>query len=93
MSGFSHSNVLLDILSLSVSNCILLEIKLKEFEILRERLEMAQQMEDLVEKKYLSAKYVRQVILKQSDEDIERIAKEVEEEGGGEDEADIDAFA
>ena len=50
-------------------------------------------MEDLVEKKYLSAKYVRQVILKQSDEDIERIAKEVEEEGGGEDEADIDAFA
>jgi len=67
--------------------------ELKEFEILRERLEMAQQMEDLVEKKYLSAKYVRQVILKQSDEDIERIAKEVEEEGGGEDEADIDAFA
>jgi hypothetical protein len=64
--------------------------ELKEFEILRERLEMAQQMEDLVEKKYLSAKYVRQVILKQSEEDMERIAKEVEEEGGSEEEDDFD---
>ena len=66
--------------------------ELKEFEILRERLEMAQQMEDLVGK-YVSNKYVRQVVLKQSEEDIERLNKEVEEEaaeGGDEDNMDLD---
>jgi hypothetical protein len=64
--------------------------ELKEFEILRERLEMAQQMEDLVGK-YVSDKYVRQVILKQSDEDIMRLDKEMEEEGSNEeDEEDMD---
>ena len=63
--------------------------ELKEFEILRERLEMASQMEDLVGK-YVSNKYVRQVILKQSDEDIDRLDVEIEEEGGGEDEDDMD---
>ena len=57
--------------------------ELKEFEILRERLEMAQQMEDLVGK-YVSNKYVRQVILKQSDEDIDRLNTEIEDEGGDE---------
>lgn len=64
--------------------------ELKEFEILRERLEMAQQMEDLVGK-YVSNKYVRQVILKQSDEDIDRLNVEIEEEGGEEgEENDMD---
>jgi hypothetical protein len=64
--------------------------ELKEFEILRERLEMAQQMEDLVGK-YVSDKYVRQVILKQSDEDIMKLDKEIEEEGSNEeDEEDMD---
>jgi hypothetical protein len=63
--------------------------ELKEFEILRERLEMAQQMEDLVGK-YVSNKYVRQVILKQSDEDIDRLDVEIEEEGSGEGEDDMD---
>jgi hypothetical protein len=67
--------------------------ELKEFEILRERLEMAQQMEDLVGK-YVSNKYVRQVVLKQSDEDIERLDQEVEdekpEEGEGEGDDDLD---
>jgi hypothetical protein len=64
--------------------------ELKEFEILRERLEMAQQMEDLVGK-YVSDKYVRQVILKQSDEDIMKLDKEMEEEGSNEeDEEDMD---
>jgi hypothetical protein len=63
--------------------------ELKEFEILRERLEMAQQMEDLVGK-YVSNKYVRQTILKQSDEDIDRLDTEIEEEGSGEDEDDDD---
>jgi len=66
--------------------------ELKEFEILRERLEMAQQMEDLVGK-YISTKYVRQTILKQSDEDIMKLDQEIADEGDGEgeeDEADLD---
>ena len=46
-------------------------------------------MEDLVGK-YVSNKYVRQVILKQSDEDIDRLDVEIEEEGSGEDEDDMD---
>ena len=56
--------------------------ELKEFEILRERLEMSQMLEDIVGK-YISNKYVRTVILKQSDEDIDRLDKEIEEEGSG----------
>ena len=56
--------------------------ELKEFEILRERLEMSQMLEDIVGK-YISDKYVRTVILKQSDEDIDRLDKEIEEEGSG----------
>ena len=58
--------------------------ELKEFEILRERLEMSQMLEDVVGK-YISDKYVRTVILKQSDEDIARLDKEIEEEGSGND--------
>lgn len=58
--------------------------ELKEFEILRERLEMSQMLEDIVGK-YISDKYVRTVILKQSDEDIMRLDKEIEEEGSGDD--------
>ena len=58
--------------------------ELKEFEILRERLEMSQMLEDIVGK-YISDKYVRTVILKQSDEDIARLDKEIEEEGSGDD--------
>ena len=64
--------------------------ELKEFEILRERLEMAQQMEDLVGK-YISNKYIRQVVLKQSDEDISKLDKEIEDEkaeGGDEEDED-----
>jgi len=56
--------------------------ELKEFEILRERLEMSQMLEDIVGK-YISDKYVRTVILKQSDEDIMRLDAEIEEEGSG----------
>jgi hypothetical protein len=67
--------------------------ELKEFEILRERLEMAQQMEDLVGK-YVSNKYIRQVVLKQSDEDIMKLNQEIEEEkpeeGEAEGEEDLD---
>jgi len=66
--------------------------ELKEFEIMRERLEMASQMEDLVGK-FVSKKYVRQTILKQSDEDIERLNTEIENEGEdteGEEDDDMD---
>ena len=58
--------------------------ELKEFEIMRERLEMASQMDDLLDKGFVSKKYVRQVILKQTEEDIQRLDGEIEEEGGGE---------
>lgn len=64
--------------------------ELKEFEILRERLEMAQQMEDLVGK-YVSNEYVRRVVLKQSDEDIETLNKQIEaEKAEGENDEDMD---
>ena len=62
--------------------------ELKEFEIMRERIEMSQTMEDLVGK-YVSKKYVRQQILKQSIDEIDRLDKEIEDEkneGGGDDE-------
>ena len=54
--------------------------EMKEFEILRERLEMAQQMDDLLDKGFVSKKYIRQTVLKQTEEDIERLASEIEEE-------------
>ena len=64
--------------------------ELKEFEIMRERLEMAQQMEDLVGR-YVSNEYVRRVVLKQSDEDIESLDKQIEKEKAeGENEEDMD---
>jgi hypothetical protein len=66
--------------------------ELKEFEILRERLEMAQQFEDLVGK-YFSNKYIRQVILKQSEEDMMKLNDEMEAEkdaAGEEEEDDLD---
>lgn len=53
--------------------------ELKEFEILRERLEMAQMLDDIVGK-YISDKYVRTVILKQTEEDIMNLDKEIEKE-------------
>jgi hypothetical protein len=67
--------------------------ELKEFEIMRERLEMAQQMDDLLDKGFISKKYVRQSVLKQSDQDMEKIDKEVEDEkaeGGEGEEDDLD---
>lgn len=67
--------------------------ELKEFEILRERIEMAQQMDDLIDKGFISKKYIRQSVLKQSDEDITKIDKEVEDEkaeGGEGEEDDLD---
>tara|TARA_B110000444_G_scaffold134982_1_gene126788 strand:+ start:14894 stop:16423 length:1530 start_codon:yes stop_codon:yes gene_type:complete len=61
--------------------------ELKEFEILRERLEMSQMLEDVVGK-YISDKYVRTVILKQSEEDIMRLDNEIADEAKSEGDGD-----
>jgi hypothetical protein len=65
--------------------------ELKEFEILRERLEMAQMLEDLVGK-YISNEYVRKTILRQSSDDIARLDKEIaaEKEASGDVDEDED---
>lgn len=65
--------------------------ELKEFEILRERLEMAQMLEDLVGK-YISNEYVRKTILRQSSDDIARLDKEIaaEKEASGDEDEDED---
>jgi len=59
--------------------------ELKEFEIMRERIEMAQQMDDLIDKGFVSKKYIRQQILKQTDEDMAQMDTEIEDEKGAED--------
>ena len=53
--------------------------ELKEHEIMKERLEMASSFQDLVGK-YYSVKWLRANILRQSDEDIDRMNKEIEDE-------------
>ena len=66
--------------------------ELKESEILTARIEMLDLLGENVGK-YYSTKWIRNNILKQSDEDIERIdaeiAKEAPEEGEGEDDFDL----
>ena len=66
--------------------------ELKEFEILRERMEMLQTVSEYVGK-YYSNSWVRKKILRQSDEDIKNIDKEIETEsksGEIDDDEDID---
>jgi hypothetical protein len=53
--------------------------ELKEFEILRERLEMLQLVEEQIGK-YYSREWVRRNILHQSDEDISKINDQIEKE-------------
>jgi hypothetical protein len=53
--------------------------ELKEFEILKERLAVLGEVKDYIGK-YWSDKWVRSNILKQTDQDIERLDKEMEEE-------------
>ena len=60
--------------------------ELKEFEILRERLEMLQLVEEQIGQ-YYSREWVRRNILHQSDEDIETIDDQIEKE---KDSGDID---
>jgi hypothetical protein len=62
--------------------------ELKEQEVLRERLEMLSMMDEY-SGKFFSNKYIRTNILQQTDEDIERINKEIEaEKEAGEDGVD-----
>jgi len=58
--------------------------ELKEFEIIRERIEILNTISEFVGK-YYSEKWVRNNILRQTDEDIERIDKEIEEEPSDDD--------
>tara|TARA_A100001011_G_scaffold399430_1_gene508038 strand:- start:2600 stop:4144 length:1545 start_codon:yes stop_codon:yes gene_type:complete len=53
--------------------------ELKEYEILKERLAMASEFENLIGK-YYSVKWLRQNILQQTEEDIDRMNKEIEDE-------------
>ena len=53
--------------------------ELKEFEILKERLAMANDFENLIGK-YYSVEWLRRNVLHQSDEDIDRMNKEIEAE-------------
>ena len=61
--------------------------ELKEFEILRERVETLNIVSEFIGK-YYSQKWVRNNILRQTDEDIERIDKEIADEPSTEDELD-----
>ena len=68
--------------------------ELKEAEILTARIEMLDTLGENIGK-YYSTKWIRNNILKQSDEDIERIDKEIEEEkpeeGGEEDDFGLES--
>ena len=65
-------------------------VELKEAEILRERINTLEQMDQFVGK-YYSENWIRKNVLRQSETDIEIINKEIEGEGGGEgDEDDMD---
>ena len=59
--------------------------ELKENEILKERIDMLDSLSDHIGKFY-STKWIRNNILRQTDEDIERINVEISDEGGDEDE-------
>jgi len=63
--------------------------ELKESEMIRERFEMLSQLDEYVGK-YVSNNWVRKNILKFNDEEIDDMAKEMEDEKGDEDEGDID---
>jgi len=61
--------------------------ELKENEILKERIDMLDSLNDHIGKFY-STKWIRNNILRQSDEDIERIDKEIDDEGPIDDDQD-----
>jgi hypothetical protein len=54
--------------------------ELKEFEILKDRIDVAGQLEGFVENGYYSKEWIRKNVFKQSDEDIDQIDKQRAEE-------------
>ena len=65
-------------------------VELKEAEILRERVNTLEQLDQFVGK-YYSEQWIRKNVLRQSEADIEAMKKEMEDSGGDEDgEDDID---
>jgi hypothetical protein len=63
--------------------------ELKENEILKERIDMLDSLSDHIGKFY-STKWIRNNILRQTDEDIDRINKEISSEGDDREDGDID---
>ena len=63
--------------------------ELKEAEVLRERLGLLQDLDQFVGK-YYSESWVRKNVLMQSEDEIEDIAAQIEDEGSGEDGEDAD---
>ena len=59
-------------------------VELKEAEILRERINTLEQMDQFVGK-YYSEAWIRKNVLRQSEIEIRQIDKEKESEGGGDD--------
>ena len=64
-------------------------VELKEAEILRERINTLEQMDQFVGK-YYSEAWIRKNVLRQSEIEIIQIDKEIEDTGGGEDDDDDD---
>ena len=64
--------------------------ELKEFEIMKDRVDMVGQIEPLVEQGYYSKEWIRKNILQQTDEEIDMLDKQLaDEKGGGEDQDDM----
>ena len=62
--------------------------ELKESEMIRERFELLGSVDEYVGK-YISNEWVRKNILRQTDEDIEDINKQIEDEPSDEDDLDV----
>lgn len=54
--------------------------ELKEFEVMKDRLDMVNQIEPLVEQGYYSKKWIRKNILQQTDDEVEIISKQIADE-------------
>ena len=63
--------------------------ELKHTEILKERLDLLSQMDEYIGK-YYSTEWIRRNILKQSDEDIQMIDAQIQQEGPQEGEEDME---
>jgi len=63
--------------------------ELKEQEIFRERLDILSQAENYLGK-FFSEKYIAKNVLRMTDDDIEKMKQEIEDEGGNEDDGDMD---